>query len=676
MTTKLINFTTGFLFLVLLTVSSFGQDDQLKQDLQKSFKKFDLVRVNNQEAVRSVNSERSFKFATSEKNYDLVLEPKNLLSRRYRAENTGANGVEALPRPEVKTFRGKVENESGSHARFTISENLIEGYFVSSGEMFFVEPAKRYSKDADEAALVIYRKNDHLKNGSVNCRSDFAEKIYSGSKMLAAKGHSNLTAGGVIEIATEADFEFVTLFADDADPASAANADILGILNMTEGVYEEELNLTIEVVFQHTWSVADPLSGTNSETLNTSFKDYWNLNYPTLEIPRDTAHLFTAKAYSMSQGYAYIGSICANPPFAYGLSGRMNPAWNWHFGNFLVTTHEVAHNLSADHAETTQSCGNTVMNSVLGGSTALSFCEFSRNVVGNFVSTSGSCLAPPVSSSSTKFDFDGDARSDVSIFRPADGQWWVFNSSDASTVGVSFGVGTDELVPADFTGDGKTDVALFRPSTNEWIVLRSEDFSFYAFPFGAAGDIPAPGDFDGDGLADATVYRPSTGTWFTNRSTDGGLTVTPFGVTEDKPVVADYDGDGLADIAIYRPSVSQWWLNQSTEGVVGVSFGASGDQTVQGDWTGDGKDDVALFRPSTSEWIVLRSEDFSFYAFPFGTAGDIPAAGDYDGDGMFDATVFRPSATTWFKQQTTSGFEAVPFGLNGDVAIPSVYAVK
>ncbi|MBK6751266.1 MAG: VCBS repeat-containing protein [Acidobacteria bacterium] len=63
---------------------------------------------------------------------------------------------------------------------------------------------------------------------------------------------------------------------------------------------------------------------------------------------------------------------------------------------------------------------------------------------------------------------------------------------------------------------------------------------------------------------------------------------------------------------------------------------------------GDGKTDVAFWRPATGEWFVLRSEDFSFYAFPFGASGDVPVPGDYDGDGKADASVFRESSLTWF----------------------------
>ncbi len=275
-------------------------------------------------------------------------------------------------------------------------------------------------------------------------------------------------------------------------------------------------------------------------------------------------------------------------------------------------------------------------------------------------------------------DFDGDGKTDLSIFRPlgAVSEWWWLRSSNGANAALQFGANTDRLVPVDFTGDGKTDVAFWRPSTGQWFVLRSEDFSFFAFPFGANGDVPVPADYDGDNKADAAVFRESSLTWFISKST-GGTDIIGFGATGDKPVVADYDGDGKADIAIYRPggaNGAEWWVRRSSNGTVfALQFGSPTDKAVAGDYTGDGKADVAFWRPSNGNWFILRSEDFSFFAFPFGSSTDVPSPGDYDGDGKFDAAVFRPSSSTWFANRSTAGTLIQQFGIAGDVPLPSVF---
>lgn len=272
-------------------------------------------------------------------------------------------------------------------------------------------------------------------------------------------------------------------------------------------------------------------------------------------------------------------------------------------------------------------------------------------------------------------DFDGDRKTDVSIFRTAAGEWWYLRSTDGQNRAFQFGTPTDEIVPADFTGDGKTDVAIWRPASGEWFIMRSEDSSFYSFPFGAAGDIPAAGDFDGDGKADQAVFRPSAATWYILKST-GGTDIRSFGVAGDIPQVADYDGDGRADIAVYRPggaSGAEWWIARSTGGVFAAVFGTATDKPVRGDYTGDGKADIAFWRPSNGEWFVLRSEDLSYYSAPFGTTGDMAAPGDYDGDGKFDLSVFRPSTGTWYSNRSTGGTMIVAFGSAGDYPVPAAW---
>lgn len=286
----------------------------------------------------------------------------------------------------------------------------------------------------------------------------------------------------------------------------------------------------------------------------------------------------------------------------------------------------------------------------------------------NFTVTAGPAIAarPP-------FDFDGDGKTDVSIFRPSNGQWWWLRSSNNQSFAAAFGNATDVIVPADYTGDAKTDVSIWRPSTGEWFVLRSEDFSFYSFPFGSAGDVPVPGDYDGDSRADNAVFRASSNTWFIQKS-GGGTDIFGFGTVGDKPVVADYDGDGKTDVAIFRPSVGEWWIRRSSNGsVIAFQFGSATDRPVQGPYTSDNKADVAFWRPSTGAWFILRSEDGSFYSVPFGISTDTPVTGDYDGDGRFDTSVFRSSSANWFIDRSTAGTLILQFGTTTDRPVPNAY---
>jgi len=292
--------------------------------------------------------------------------------------------------------------------------------------------------------------------------------------------------------------------------------------------------------------------------------------------------------------------------------------------------------------------------------------------IGAFELGEGAAPAGPAA-----FDFDGDGKTDISVFRPAAAEWWLLKSSNGSTFGAQFGASTDMIVSADFTGDGKTDIAFFRPSTGQWSILRSENSSFYGFPFGASGDIPTPADFDGDGKADPAVYRPSTGTWYILRSIDSSVTAAQFGSSGDRPVAADYDADGKADIGVFRPSGAsggaEWWIQRSSAGLFATTFGTPADKAVPGDWTGDGKADVAFFRPSSGQWFVLRSENSSFYAFPFGASGDVPAPGDYDGDRKLDAAVIRPDIGQWWILRSSSGLTSALFGIPHDVPVPGAF---
>ncbi len=298
---------------------------------------------------------------------------------------------------------------------------------------------------------------------------------------------------------------------------------------------------------------------------------------------------------------------------------------------------------------------------------------YTFNPVNQFISHTGErtnvdFVATPDSSQpgKTLYDFDGDGKTDVSVFRPSNGGWYILRSSDQVLAAQLFGLGTDRLVPGDYDGDERADIAVFRDGI--WYMLLSANGAFRSQRFGQSGDVPAPADYDGDGKFDLAVFRQ--GEWYILHSSDNGFHAYQFGLPEDKPVTGDYDGDGKADLAVFRGG--DWYVLQSTEGFRSRQFGLSADTLVPADYDGDGKADLAVFRNGV--WMILRSKDGAFNSVPFGLGSDVPTPGDYDGDGKTDIAVFRPAEGNWYLLQSLSNIlRAERWGISGDVPVPSAY---
>ncbi|MEO8574244.1 MAG: FG-GAP-like repeat-containing protein [Pyrinomonadaceae bacterium] len=273
----------------------------------------------------------------------------------------------------------------------------------------------------------------------------------------------------------------------------------------------------------------------------------------------------------------------------------------------------------------------------------------------------------------TPFDFDGDGRADISVFRPSTNRWYELFSSNGTVAEETFGISGDILTPADFDGDGITDEAIFRPSNGQWWYHSSVNGSLVLNQYGSSGLIPRPSDFDGDGKADFVLFDPTSGVW----SRIGSLTPTQssnssFGLAGDQPLIGDFDGDGKSDLAIFRPSNGDWWYSATSAGGAfrNVHWGQNGDIPVPADYDGDGKTDYAVFRPSDGGWYIYNSGNGSFTTTAFGISTDRPVAADYDGDGRADIAVFRPSTGIWYLLRSTSGFAGYQFGISTDVALP------
>lgn len=286
----------------------------------------------------------------------------------------------------------------------------------------------------------------------------------------------------------------------------------------------------------------------------------------------------------------------------------------------------------------------------------------------------------------TENDFDGDLRTDLSVFRPSGGDWYIQRSTQGFFA-QHWGISTDKPVAADYDGDGKTDLAVWRengfgdPDRSYFFILRSSNSTLQQEQFGKAGDASTVvGDWDDDGRADVAVYRngaaPGAQSFFFYRpSATAGIDFRTiyWGISGDQPIRGDFDGDGAQDAAVFRPSDAIWHISQSSNGqTVYGRWGVATDQRVPADYDGDGRTDLAIFRKSEGLWFVNRSSTGTTASYRWGISGDAAVPGDYNGDGTTEVAVFRPSEQRWYTPQCADfKMYGTKFGTTDDTPVPA-----
>ena len=186
----------------------------------------------------------------------------------------------------------------------------------------------------------------------------------------------------------------------------------------------------------------------------------------------------------------------------------------------------------------------------------------------------------------------------------------------------------DVPVAGDFTGDGRTDLAVWRPSNGTWYVRGQASVAW-----GQPRRHPGAGDFTGDGRTDLAVLRPSNGTWYVRgqASVGGGAAATSPSPATSPATAGPISPYGARPTAPGTSAAS-----------AAVAVGQPGDIPVAGDFTGDGRTDLTTWRPSDGTWHVRGQASVQW-----GNTGDDPVAGDFTGDGRTDLTTWRPSDGTW-----------------------------
>ncbi len=270
---------------------------------------------------------------------------------------------------------------------------------------------------------------------------------------------------------------------------------------------------------------------------------------------------------------------------------------------------------------------------------------------------------------------------DLAIWRPSSGVWWVMGPNGSVQASFGWGLTGDVAVPGDYDGDGKTDFSVYRPATATasavWWIMKSStlDTSYYSVPFGAVGDVPAAADFDGDGKTDVAIYR--AGVWYIQQSSDGAVSYPQFGLGTDIPTPKDFDGDGKADLAVWRDTNTTFYSSNSSNGQLQtVNLSTTSSKPVPADYDGDGKADYAI--RNSNNWIIRNSSNNQTNTIAWQQSGDTEVQNDYDGDGKVDIAVWRDAGGIWFIRQSsrvgqTDELRQAQWGMTGDKPVPAFY---
>ncbi|NLE67793.1 MAG: hypothetical protein GX608_10255 [Lentisphaerae bacterium] len=283
-------------------------------------------------------------------------------------------------------------------------------------------------------------------------------------------------------------------------------------------------------------------------------------------------------------------------------------------------------------------------------------------------------------------DYDGDGASDLAVFDPGTGRWYIRTLAGAVPAWHEpWGWPGATPVPGDYNGDGRADLAIYDTDAGLWYIRSLGGKAIaWGVRWGGPGIVPAAGDYNGDGAFDLGLYWPERGAWYAV-----SLAEPAWHAWDERgawPSLAraagDFNADGASDLCEYDTQRGKWYARSIREAGISewitweFSWGGPALAPVAGDFDGDGASDTAVVDLEHGLWyIVTLDMRVLAWAHPWGAAGMIPVAGDFNGDGLSDLAMYAEPGGKWYIESMADGAILAwgePWGFPGAIPMNAV----